>query len=202
MLKLTLHGHKRNGTAQAPSRAHPPVVHRTAHATTPRTQATPRANPPGNETTNPGRPTTPSEPPILTPKSLNYTKIKKYRNARAPSAHVWKAVGSYSGQPPIIHSRKDWCHPSYPQLVRHAAASVANREHHTPPHPITDRTGNRTKNYTGIEHPAVGKKPPLVLPAPPEPYCRRGMELATNERVYGGHVVVEMLTPRTLSPCL
>ena len=71
----------------------------------------------------------------------------------------------------------------------------------TNPHPITNRTGNRTKNYTGIEHPVGGTKPPLVLPAP-EPYCRRGMELATNERVYGGHVLVEMLTPRALSPCL
>ena len=88
-----------------------------------------------NETTNPGRHTTPPEPQPPARQIRNDTNIKKHRNARAPSAHMWKAVGSYSGQPPIIRSQKDWCRSSYPQVVPHAAAAVANHEHHRPPTP-------------------------------------------------------------------
>ena len=85
--------------------------------------------------------------------------------------------------------------------MRRLPSPIMNITYH-PPHPNANGTGNRTENYSRIEHAPVCIKHPLVLPAPPEPYCRHGMELVTNWRVYSGRIPVEISTPRTLSPCL
>ena len=77
------------------------------------------------------------------------------------TAHMWKAWGHTRSKPQIIRMRKDLCllrvSPSrsdMPRLPSHI--HKCNYHHstpsHRPPHQPTNGTGNRGKNYKGLEH--------------------------------------------------